>query len=619
MSVLLAGLMVLSLTGCSGNDAKATSYKGTAKGYASDIEVSLTLDETNTITALEVVSSDESADIGEKALPILVENVLKSNSLDVDVVASATVTSEAFLLACENALSEAGLTKADLASKDAAAGEAKEETKDVDVVVVGAGGAGMSAAITAAQEGKSVLVLEKAEIVGGNTSRATGGMNAAKTAFQDENTFEEGTGVEKTIAKARESFPELAELTDTVETQYNEYKANPEGYFDSTELFILDTLVGGKALNNQELVATMVNNSADAIDWLASLDTPINLTSVSSFGGASVKRIHRPVDAEGKTISVGSYMVPLLEENCANLGIEILTGTTAENLLVGENGQVVGVKATAGNTTYTVNAKAVVLATGGFAGNLDMVVDYKADLEGFITTNAPTITGDGIVMAQEIGANLVDMEQIQIHPTVHQETSALITEGLRGDGAILVNQAGERFCDEVGTRDAVSAAELAQEGSYAYLIVDNKMVEKSNVIAGYIKKGFTIGGGDVAALAEAIGCDEATLQETLDTWNGAVAAGKDDAFGRTSFAEALDTAPYYAIKIAPGVHHTMGGIEINTNAEVLNVDGEVIPGLFAAGEVTGGVHGANRLGGNAVADIVVFGRIAGASAANFAK
>lgn len=619
MSVLLAGLMVLSLTGCSGNGAKGTAYKGTAKGYASDIEVSLTLDETNTITALEVVSSDESADIGEKALPILVENVLKSNSLDVDVVASATVTSKAFLLACENALSEAGLTKADLASKDAETGEAKEENKDVDVVVVGAGGAGMSAAITAAQEGKSVLVLEKAEIVGGNTSRATGGMNAAKTVFQDENTFEEGTGVEKTIAKARESFPELAELADTVEAQYNEYLANPEGYFDSTELFILDTLVGGKALNNQELVATMVNNSADAIDWLASLDTPISLTSVSSFGGASVKRIHRPVNEEGKTISVGSYMVPLLEENCANLGVEILTGTTATGLTVNEDGQVVGVKATADNTTYTVNAKAVVLATGGFAGNLDMVVDYKPELKGFITTNAPTITGDGIEMAQIIGANLVDMEQIQIHPTVHQETSALITEGLRGDGAILVNQAGERFCDEVGTRDAVSAAELEQEGSYAYLIVDNKMVEKSNVIAGYIKKGFTVGGGDVAALAEAIGCDEATLQATLDTWNNAVAAGKDDAFGRTSFAEALDTAPYYAIKVAPGVHHTMGGIEINTNAEVLNVDGEIIPGLFAAGEVTGGVHGANRLGGNAVADIVVFGRIAGASAANFAK
>ena len=612
LSMMLVILMVLSLTACSNEK----TYKGTARGYSSDIEVSLSLKD-NTITKLEVVSSEESADIGEKALPILVDNVLKSNSLDVDVVASATVTSEAFLLACENALKEAGLTKADLSSNGANDGEVKTETKDVDVVVIGAGGAGMTAAITAAQEGKTVLVLEKAEIVGGNTSRATGGMNAAKTTFQDNNEFDQASGIEKTLEKAAE-YPELRELAGIVAVQFEEYKANPVGYFDSPELFMLDTMVGGKNLNNPELVKTMVENSADAIDWLASLNKAINLTDVSSFGGASVKRIHRPVTDEGKTIPVGSYMIPLLEENCKDLGIEIITGITAKNLVV-ENNQVVGVKALSSNLDLTVNAKAVVLATGGFAGNLEMVVEYKPELAGFITTNAPTIQGDGIVMAKEAGAALVDMEQIQIHPTVHQETSSLITEGLRGDGAILVNQKGERFCDEVGTRDAVSAAEIAQEGSYAYLIVDSKMVEKSAVIGGYIKKGFTIGGGDVVELASAIGCDEATLQATLDKWNENVAQGSDAEFGRTSFAEALDTAPYYAIKVAPGVHHTMGGVMINTNTEVLNEAGEVIPGLFAAGEVTGGVHGANRLGGNAVADIVVYGRIAGMNAANFAK
>lgn len=612
LSMMLVILMALSLTACSNEK----TYKGTARGYSSDIEVSLSLKD-NTITKLEVVSSEESADIGEKALPILVDNVLKSNSLDVDVVASATVTSEAFLLACENALKEAGLTKADLSSNGANDGEVKTETKDVDVVVIGAGGAGMTAAITAAQEGKTVLVLEKAEIVGGNTSRATGGMNAAKTTFQDNNEFDQASGIEKTLEKAAE-YPELRELAGIVAVQFEEYKANPVGYFDSPELFMLDTMVGGKNLNNPELVKTMVDNSADAIDWLASLNKAINLTDVSSFGGASVKRIHRPVTDEGKTIPVGSYMIPLLEENCKDLGIEIITGITAKNLVV-ENNQVVGVKALSSNLDLIVNAKAVVLATGGFAGNLEMVVEYKPELAGFITTNAPTIQGDGIVMAKEAGAALVDMEQIQIHPTVHQETSSLITEGLRGDGAILVNQKGERFCDEVGTRDAVSAAEIAQEGSYAYLIVDSKMVEKSAVIGGYIKKGFTIGGGDVAELASAIGCDEATLQATLDKWNENVAQGSDAEFGRTSFAKALDTAPYYAIKVAPGVHHTMGGVMINTNTEVLNEAGEVIPGLFAAGEVTGGVHGANRLGGNAVADIVVYGRIAGMNAANFAK
>ena len=314
-------------------------------------------------------------------------------------------------------------------------------------------------------------------------------------------------------------------------------------------------------------------------------------------------------------VSVGAYIVPLLEQNAKDLGVEFIFNTAADELIVDEKGKVTGVHASDGSTSYTMTADSVVLATGGFNGNLEMASEYRPDLNGFISTNAQTVTGDGIVMAIAIGAGTVDMDQIQIHPTVHQETAGLITEGLRGDGAILVNQEGRRFCDEVGTRDAVSAAELAQTGGYAYLIVDQKMVDASNVIAGYITKGYTIGGGDVAELAQAIGCDEATLQNTLDTWNGYVADGADPEFNRTSFAEPLDTAPYYAIKIAPGIHHTMGGVTINTDAQVLDSDGNVIEGLFAAGEVTGGVHGGNRLGGNAVADIIVFGRIAGNGAA----
>ena len=252
-----------------------------------------------------------------------------------------------------------------------------------------------------------------------------------------------------------------------------------------------------------------------------------------------------------------------------------------------------------------------------------MVAQLKPELDGFITTNTSTCTGDGIVMAQALGADVVDMDQIQIHPTVLQSNGALITEGLRGDGAILVNQEGVRFTDEVGTRDAVSAAELAQTGGYAYLIVDQKMIDASTVIQGYIKKGYTAGGDaetlkgtDLETLAGLIEVDAATLAETIDKWNACVEAKEDADFGRTSFANKLEDA-YIAIKIAPGVHHTMGGLKINTSAEVINTEGNVIPGLFAAGEVTGGVHGANRLGGNAVCDIIVFGQIAGESAAKY--
>ena len=278
-----------------------------------------------------------------------------------------------------------------------------------------------------------------------------------------------------------------------------------------------------------------------------------------------------------------------------------------------------GIKAT-GSTgeTVTVNAKAVVLTTGGFGANLDMVVEYKPELKGFMTTNAAGAQGQGIEMATAIGAGTVDMDQIQIHPTVEANTAALITEGLRGDGAVLINAEGKRFIDEVGTRDVVSAAEIAQTGSYSWLVVDQAMVDASSVIQGYIKKGYTVTGETYEELGKAMGVDEAAFAETMKTWNGYVEAKNDPDFGRTSFANKLDTAPYYAIKVTAGVHHTMGGLTINTNTEVLKADGTVIPGLFAAGEVTGGVHGANRLGGNAVADFTVFGRIAGKAASDYA-
>ena len=488
------------------------------------------------------------------------------------------------------------------------------------IVIVGAGGAGMTAAITAAEAGKDVVILESQAMVGGNSVRATGGMNAAETPAQDENEFTESAGVEKTLETAASEWADnetITALANTVAEQWAAYQANPEGYFDSVELMELDTLIGGHGINDPALVEALCSNSADAIDWLA--EQGIELTSVSSFGGASVKRIHRPVDSEGKTISVGSYMIPLLQSKCEELGVEILLNTTANKILTDADGAAVGIEATDKNgAAVTVNAKAVILATGGFGANLDMVVEYKPDLAGFMTTNAPGAQGQGIDMAVAIGAGTVDMDQIQIHPTVEANTAALITEGLRGDGAILVNAEGNRFTDEVGTRDVVSAAEIAQTGSYSWLVIDQAMVDASSVIQGYIKNGYTVSGETYEELAEAMGVDAAAFAATMEKWNAAVAAGVDEEFGRTSFANPLDTAPYYAIKVTAGIHHTMGGLTINPQTQVLAGDGTVIDGLYAAGEVTGGVHGGNRLGGNAVADFTVFGRIAGEQAAAYA-
>ena len=627
-ALAMAAVIAVSLFGygCGAKSASTSSdagvsgdFTGTAKGFGGDVSVTLTLTD-GAITGCTAEGKDETEGVGSQAIAKMPGEIAESGSIAVDGVSGATITSTAIKEAAAAALTAAGLNPDDYKTaveKDAAA---EDSTVDADVVVVGAGGAGMTAAITAAAEGKSVVILESQSMVGGNSVRATGGMNAGKTVYQDENEFGESAGVEKTLKTAAEKYADnetITALAKTVSEQWAAYQANPTGYFDSVELMELDTMIGGKGINDPELVETLCANSADAIDWLD--EHGITLHNVSSFGGASVKRIHRPVNAEGKTVSVGSYMIPLLQENCEKAGVKMMLDTTATEILTDANGAAVGVKATgASGETVTVNAKAVVLATGGFGANLDMVVKYKPELKGFMTTNAPGIQGQGIEMAEAIGAATVDMDQIQIHPTVEANTAALITEGLRGDGAILINEEGQRFIDEVGTRDVVSAAEIAQPGSYSWLVVDQAMADASSVIQGYIKKGYTVTGSTYEELGKAMGVDAAAFAETMEKWNGYVEAKNDPDFGRTSFANPLNTAPYYAVKVTAGVHHTMGGLKINANTEVLNEKGEVIPGLFAAGEVTGGVHGANRLGGNAVADFTVFGRIAGAAASDYA-
>ena len=627
-ALAMAAIIAVSLFGygCGAKSASTSSdagvsgdFTGTAKGFGGDVSVTLTLTD-GAITGCTAEGKDETEGVGSQAIAKMPGEIAESGSIAVDGVSGATVTSTAIKEAAAAALTAAGLNPDDYKTAVENDATAEDSTVDADVVVVGAGGAGMTAAITAAGEGKSVVILESQSMVGGNSVRATGGMNAGKTVYQDENEFGESAGVEKTLKTAAEKYADnetITALAKTVSEQWAEYQKNPTGYFDSVELMELDTMVGGKGLNDPALVETLCSNSADAIDWLG--EQGITLNSVSSAGGASVKRIHRPVNEEGKVVSVGAYMVPLLEEDCQKAGVQMMLNTTATEILTDDNGAAVGIKATgASGETITINAKAVILTSGGFGANMDMVVEYKPELKGFMTTNAPGILGQGIKMAQAIGADTVDMDQIQIHPTVQYDSASLITEGLRGDGAVLINSEGKRFIDEVSTRDVVSAAEIAQPGSYSWLIIDQKMVDDSSVIQGYIKKGYTFEGKTYEELAEQIGVDGAALAETMNTWNGYVEAKNDPDFGRTSFADKLDTAPYYAIKVTAGVHHTMGGLKINTNTEVLNENGEIIPGLFAAGEVTGGVHGANRLGGTAVSDFVVFGRIAGAAASKYA-
>jgi fumarate reductase flavoprotein subunit len=562
--IFLAGFAV----GCASSPTFTPGvYEGTAKGFGGDVIARVELSD-SAILSVTVTGDKESQGIGSIAIAELPGIIVERQTTRVDGIAGASVSSRAVIEAVNAALRSAGIDPASLTGKTVKQAAISSETVDADVVVIGGGGAGMSAAIIAKQAGLNVVIIEKMPMLGGNTSKSTGGMNAAETKYQKE-----------------------------------------QNISDSVQIFIDDTMKGGGNIADRSLVTILAQSSAEAIDWLDSIGAP--LPRVSFSGGATNRRIHQPADGS----AVGIYLVATFEKKLKELGVPIYFNTKATDFIVDAQGRVTGVKAESASVNYTFNGKATVLATGGFGANESMYAKYQPQLKGYVTTNTPGATGDGIVMSEKIGAALVDIDQIQIHPTVEQKTAIMVTEAVRGDGAILVNKDGKRFFNEMETRDKVSAAEIAQPDSFAYIIFDQQLREGLKAIEGYVSNNIVTEGATIEELAGKLGINPSALAETLATWNAAVAAKKDAAFNRTTGMEHdLSKAPYYAIKIAPGVHHTMGGVKIDTQAQVISTSGSPIPDLFAAGEVTGGIHGNNRIGGNAVADIVIFGRIAGNSA-----
>ena len=555
---------------------EAVTLVGTAEGRNGPVEVEVTAT-ADRIYGIRVLNHVESDGIGTEAVRLLPGKIFETQSLMVDSISGATISSDAIKAAIGDALEKGGFDPAVFMVEVAAAPVERTPVElSCDVVVVGAGGAGLTASVLATQQGQQVILLEKMPFVGGNSLRAEGGMNAANTKVE-------------------------AEL----------------GLTDSTvENFIADTMAGGHQLNNIDLVTTMAENSAEAVDWLFSIDAP--LTKVAATGGTSHKYLHKPDDGR----PVGEYLVEKLKAQTEKLGIEVHVNTKATEILM-ENGQAVGVLAEDNEHTYTIRAKSVVLTTGGFGANFDLMASYDPSLANAVTTNHSGAQGDGLMMAQAVGADTVDMEQIQLHPTVIQADGTLVSESVRSHGAILVNAEGKRFTNDMDFRDKVSQAELKQPGAYAYIIFDQALVDEVALTQKFIDRGFAISGKTYEELAQNMGLTGDAVKNfvnTMETWETYVAAGEDKDFGRSNVSMIdISTAPYYAIKIAPGIHHTMGGIKINTRAEVIDTDGNVIPGLFAAGETTGGVHGGNRVGGNAVCDFIVFGRIAGQSASDFAS
>ena len=560
--------------------AAPVTTQGTGVGKHGDMTVAVTFDN-GRIQAIEIVKEAENPVLAKKVYTDLKAAVIASNSADLDAISGATFSSKGFLDAVKDAAKKAGVT---LSKADAKA--IKKVVKNIpavsnyDVVVIGAGGAGFSAAIEAKNAGANVVLLEKMPAVGGNSLISGAEMNAARNWVQ----------------------PKLGILDD------------------SAERHAADTFKGGDKKGDMKVINVMTANALDAAKWCRDyLGVRFEDDNLFFFGGPSRKRALIPV---GHT---GTEFIAKFQAKADELGIPVITDMKAEELIKDKTGRVVGVKATSHGATYTFNAKGgVVLATGGFGANKAMVKKYNPKIdERFKTTDAPGTTGEALYMAKRAGAQLVNMGYIQTYPICDPISGVIeLIADSRFDGAIMLNQEGKRFVEELERRDVLSEAILKQTGNYCWVLWNDNIGKISNTVKehpteyeAFTKQGIMATCPDLKCIADFTKMPLKQLESTVKRVSSMAGKGNDKDFHHRGGLMDMSEGQYYVIKAVPSTHHTMGGVRINEKAQALTAKGQVIPGLWAAGEVTGVTHGTNRLGGNAYTDIIVFGRIAGEAAA----
>ena len=564
--------------------AAAVTAEGTGVGKHGDVTVAVTFDG-GKITDIKVVKEQENKVLARGVYTDLKDQVIATNSADLDVISGATFSSKGFLDAVKDAAKKAGVTLSK-ADKKAIKKVAKDLPKNssYDVVVVGAGGAGFSAAIEAKNAGANVVLLEKMPAVGGNSLISGAEMNAAKNWVQ----------------------PKLG-IND-----------------DSPELHAEDTYKGGDMKGDMKVINVMTHNALDAALWCRDyLGVRFEDDNLFFFGGHSRKRALIPV---GHT---GTEFITKFQAKADELGIPVITNMKMTDLILDKDGRVSGVKATMNGAEYTFNAKGgVVLATGGFGANKEMVKKYNPKIdERFMTTDAPGTTGEALYIAEKAGAELVNMGYIQTYPICDPISGVIeLIADSRFDGAIMLNQEGKRFVEELDRRDVLSEAILKQTGGYCWVLWNDNIGKISNTVGthtteyeAFTKQGIMATCDDLKCIADFTKIPFDQLKKTVDRVSSMAGKGNDKDFNHRGGLMDMSQGKYYVIKAVPSTHHTMGGIRINEKAQALTKEGKVIPGLWAAGEVTGVTHGTNRLGGNAYTDIIVFGRIAGKAAAEAAK
>ena len=557
---------LLTLSGCS-----KRSVEVKVDGHNGPISVKVSVDHSH-IESIEYYNHQETLEVVQQAAETMIDAIIANQSLAVDVASGATVTCQAILKGCENALIQLGFHRNQLyQNNDNEYDEIRPSEKQYDVIIVGAGGAGLSAAVMAAREGASVAVLEKMSEPGGNTVRATAMYNCVDDKLQ-----------------------------------------HPLGIYDSEEDFYNETYNGGYQKAKPELVRILTSQADEGKLFLEELGLQFDSVIDNCLAG-KIARGHYSLAHNG------TDYVQVLWQACNDLGVDFYLNTKANELIMAQD-SVIGVEANRKGETIEFYANnGVVLASGGFGQNVEMRMYYNRNLTGeLLCSNAPGATGDGIIMASKIGASLINMEYIELYPMgdsydggLRNSIPNVINKG------ILVNQQGQRFVREDGARDVLSQAILDQKGSYAYSIVDDDFeifADDRSYLEGLVLMGYVEKANSIDELAQLIDIDADILINTIDQYNQSVAL-KSDCLGRETLINAIDKPPFYANMKKPTIHHTLGGIEINEMAQVLNQDKQPINGLFAAGEVTGGIHGANRLGGNSFPDMIVFGRIAGKNAA----